>query len=123
MLDFTDVIAVLLLVMASLRRLDVKLADPERSPAVPREAFESWRARALGVYRLTAGACFLKFTLSNIWLFLARDRVIPPVLATGGALVFIGWVIALMIAWRRGTAARQLQQRLGIVVGRAASAS
>ena len=114
--DITDILALVVLVLASMRRLNVKIAEAADYPHVSERAFLQWKERALAAYGLVVQASFLKVVLNTIWYYGARTLVPPPALAIGGALLFVGWVIALTMAWRRATAARIRQAELGIVL-------
>ena len=56
--------------------------------------------------------------LNTIWFYGARGAVSHPVLAMGGAALFMAWVVALTVAWRRASRARIRQAELGIVLER-----
>jgi hypothetical protein len=114
--DLTDILALVVVVLASLRRLDVKVAQHVDHPRVPGPAFDAWRQAALGAYSLAIHASLLKVILNNLWFYVGRRFVPHPLLAAGGATLFIAWVVALTIAWRRATTARLRQAELGIVM-------
>lgn len=120
-IDPTDIIALVVLVIASLRRLDVKVTERAAFPAVGDDAFRTWRERAEGAYALVVRASMLKIFLNNLWFFGMRRAIAPQLLAVGGALIFIGWVVAVTVAWRRSSSARRRQAELGIVLRRKAS--
>lgn len=114
--DITDVVAVVLLVVASVRRLDVKMTDGADFPNVAPESFEQWKRLAESAYRLVVRAGILKVIANNLWMFLAGPRIPFAALVTGHWFFFIAWLVALVVAWRRATEARWLQSRLGIVL-------
>ncbi len=117
-IDPTDVLAVILMIIHAMRRSDIRATDFRAFPDIPPAVFESWKTAALAPKNLAVNACFAKFMLNSIWFFGFR-RVVPPrPLAAVGALLFFGWVIALVIAWRRGRKVARAAQRLGIVIGR-----
>lgn len=118
MIDPTDILALVLMAIFAMRRMDVRATDPRCFPSVPREAFEAWKGEALRARALAINACFAKFATNNLWYFVFRHRVIPPVLATGGWVVFLGWIFGMSYIWWLSSQAKSKAERLGIVVGR-----
>lgn len=117
-IDPTDILALVLMAIFAMRRMDVRATDPRCFPGVSRSDFDTWKGEALRARSLSINACFAKFVLNNIWFFGFRHRVITPVLATGGWIVFLGWVFAMSYAWWLSSSAKSKAERLGIVVGR-----
>jgi hypothetical protein len=118
LIDPTDILILVLMAIFAMRRMDVRATDPRCFQAIPRESFESWKSEALRARTLAINACFAKVALNTVWYFGFRNRVIPPVLATGGWIIFLGWVFAMCYAWWRSSTAKSKAERLGIVVGR-----
>lgn len=119
-----DVLAALILSLAMMRRIEVRTAKAERYPEVPVESFEAWRRRALRAYDLVAAASLLKVALNVGWYSLATKlRVGTPWLQLPGLLIFLGWIIAMVVAWKLGTDARHERLRLGIDLKRRASSA
>jgi hypothetical protein len=115
-IDVTDVLALVLIVLASLRRLDVKVAERGDHLHVPGPAFDAWKVAMLRGYGLVIQASFLKIVLNLAWYYGAGGRVPYGALAVGGAALFIAWVVALVVAWRRVSNGRVRQAQLGIVL-------
>jgi hypothetical protein len=109
-----DILAALFLSLAMLRRLEAKRASHEAFPAISPEDFERWRALAMRAYNRSALASLLKVLLSAAWFGLAATHVQAPFFQLVGLLVFMGWVIGLVSAWRISTDADHLRRRLGI---------
>ena len=117
LIDPTDVLALVFMAVFSMRRINVRATESRAFPQVPIGAFEAWKAHAIRARSLSIHACFLKFALNSVWLYGFGPRVIPPVLVTGGWLIFLGWIAAMMYAWWRASAAQAEADRLGIVAG------
>jgi hypothetical protein len=117
-LDPTDILVLVLMAIFAMRRMDVRATDPRCFRAIPRGDFDSWKNEALRARTLAINACFAKFALNNIWFYGFRNRVILPVLATGGWIIFLGWIFAMCYAWWLSSTAKSKAERLGIVVGR-----
>lgn len=117
LIDPTDVLALVLMAIFSIRRINVRATEAGAFPQVPIGAFEAWKAHADKARSVSIHACFLKFALNSVWLFGFGPRVIPPVLATGGWVIFLGWIAAMMYGWWLASSAQAEADHLGIVVG------
>jgi hypothetical protein len=117
-LDPTDILALVLMAVFTMRRMDVRATEARAFPELPVERFDAWKAKAVRARSISINACFLKFLLNSLWFYGFGSHVIPPVLATGGWLVFLGWIAAMTYAWWRWSSAQTEAERLGIVVGR-----
>jgi hypothetical protein len=115
-IDITDILALVVLVLASMRRFSVRVAEAESYPHLPVATFDAWRNGAMAAYGLAVQASFLKFSLNTVWYYGGRHWVPTPVLAMGGAILFVAWAVALTVAWRRSTTSRLQQAALGIVL-------
>lgn len=114
-----DILAALILSLVMMRRLEVRTATHARNPAVPLERFEEWRSLALRAYAMISVACAAKVALSLGWYAVAlKLRVAAPWFQLGGLLVFLGWAITLVWAWKIATDARYLRLQLGIQLRR-----
>lgn len=107
-----DIFAAILLSMIMFRRLEVLTTTPQDNPHVEAEAFAAWRTRALSAHNLAAVACIAKVVLSVGWFYVFAQHDLA--LRLGGLTIFVAWVTALVIAWRRATEARALRSQLGI---------
>ena len=116
-IDPTDIVALVLMGLFAMRRINIRGTDPSAFPHVPSGAFQVWQARADRAKRIAIHVCFAKFALNSIWFFVFGRHVILPVLATGGWLIFLGWVAGLMYSWWLASAAQNLADALGIKVG------
>lgn len=120
-LDFLDICAILLGISFTVAKLDAQGRSPAAFPNVPPEQFERWRAWTVSIYRLGSSVCFLRVIFHQGWAYyLAKHPVSAP--AAPKSLVipallmdalFLGTVAATFI---RGSRARALRQRLGIVL-------
>jgi hypothetical protein len=108
-----DIFAAVILSIVMLRRLEAQSQQEADHPSVPGVEFQRWRHMALTGYNLAAVACLAKIVGSQLWLYLFHAK--PVLLMIGGASIFIGWVIAIVVAWRHLTEARVLRGVLGIV--------
>ena len=109
-----DILAALIMSLIMLRRLETLSVQPSNNPGVSPENFAAWRSLALSGYNLGALACLAKVVLNIAWFFAWRDSQNPWPLRLGGLALFIAWVVALVVVWRRVTEARVLRQQFGI---------
>lgn len=110
-----DIIAVILGILYTVRKLDVRKREPEDYPHVPRADFERWRDLEGGAYSIASVACFLKILLDYAFVFYAgRTALDLRVVRVVGASLFLAWVLTLVYAFRRGHLGRKLRERLGI---------
>ena len=119
-----DIFAALILSLAMLRRLDVRTTQASQNPSVAEAEFQRWRSLALRAYDLVAIASGAKVVLSLAWYAggLALG-VGTPWFQLVGFLVFLGWALALIWAWKLGTDARVMRLQLGIRLRREQSAT
>ena len=119
-----DIFAALILSLAMLRRLDVRTTLAAQNPLVPEAEFQRWRSLALRAYDLVAIASAAKVVSSLAWYSggLALG-VGTPWFQLVGFLIFLGWALALIWAWKLGTDARVMRLSLGIRLRREQSAA
>jgi hypothetical protein len=117
-IDRSDVLVLVIMALFTLKRIDVRATEPSAFPGVPGPEFDAWKALALRSRSFSINACFLKFALNSVWFYGFGPHVIPPVLATGGWLIFLGWIFAMTYAWWLASMAEGQAARLGIVAGR-----
>ncbi|HMJ11844.1 MAG TPA: hypothetical protein VK524_10550 [Polyangiaceae bacterium] len=110
-----DIIAVIIGVLYTVRKLDVRKREPEQFPHVPAAEFERWRSRETGAYSLMSTACFLKVFVDYAFLYLARRSALEPSsIRIIGASIFVAWLAALVYGSVRASQARKLRESLNI---------
>lgn len=109
LLQVDDILAALLMALASLRRLEAKSAPAQQNAHVPESVFSAWQRAAIRAYSLAAGAAAAKIGLNVLWRFLAAGKVSSAVYQAGGVAIFAAWIVATVVAWRRATDARSLR--------------
>ena len=110
---FGVLLAVILGIIYTIRKLDVRRREPLEFPAVDPEQFERWKAKELFAYNLASFACFIK-VLVDLSMLALRDSINWNVVRVVGASAFFGWVFALVASLVLGSSARKLRERLGI---------
>jgi hypothetical protein len=115
MIKIDDILAALVLSLVMFRRLDIKTARLDQNPHVALGDFERWRDLALRGYDRAALASAAKVVLNVGWYNGAMAlRIGAPWFQLVGLVVFLGWVVSLVWAWKIATDARHLRVSLGI---------
>jgi hypothetical protein len=109
-----DIIAALFLSLIMYRRLEVLTVQAADNPHVPEARLQEWREMALQGYKVGAIACVAKVILNQIWFRVVSQGEPSFGLSVGGFLIFGGWVVGLVWAWRRITEANAIRTELGI---------
>jgi hypothetical protein len=108
-------IPVILGVLYTVRKLDVRKRQPEQFPHVPAAEFERWRDREAGAFSLMSMACFAKVLLDYAFMFYAQRAELGPsaIRAVGGG-IFAAWIVALVVGQVKAHRARKLRESLNI---------
>jgi hypothetical protein len=112
---FFYVIALIIGIYNTVRKLDVSRREPEHFPHVEREAFLRWKRTELAAYSIASLACFV-FVVADLgfqFLF-SRTGLNWTVVRIVGFGIFGGWVAALIWAAFRASAGRRLRTELSI---------
>src|SRR6187401_2476524 len=97
-----DIAAIILGILYSIRKIDVRRREPEEFPHVPSEDFLRWRGREAGAYSLASMACFAKLLLDYAFLYYAqRAQLDPRVIRAVGASLFGAWIALLIVSFIR----------------------
>jgi hypothetical protein len=122
LIDLLDILAVILGVLYTVRKLDVSRREAKDFPAVPPERFEAWQRREARVYTVASWACLLKILLdpgtSYLGLLKLLGQAPPaehlPLVWVAGPVVDLSWV--LVMVWTAVRAARSRRERAEIGV-------
>ena len=114
MFSIFDILAAVFLMLAMMRRLEVKALQSEDYPRVDPEVLKDWRERATRMYGLIALVCVTKVLLSQLFIAVALPWVSRAVTVVTGLLIDGAWVVLMVVAWRRTTEARAERVRLGL---------
>jgi hypothetical protein len=116
--DPIDVIALVLGIWMTVRKLDVRRREPEQYPEIARDGFERWKTLASSAYTFGSTACFAKLCADfALRIFGPRAGLPWPVIRALGLALFVGWIAALVVTWVRARRAGRLQDELGIRLG------
>jgi hypothetical protein len=110
---FGVLLAVILGIIYTIRKLDVRRREASEFPKVNPDEFERWKKKELFAYNLASFACFIK-VLVDILMLSLRGSIDWNVVRVVGATAFFGWVFALVASLVMGSSARKQRERLGI---------
>jgi hypothetical protein len=117
--DPYDIVAVILGVMFTLRKLDVRARHAEQHPGVAPDDFERWQRMAHAAYSIGSYACLFRILFHFGFARYATQHALAPLFAARVGVVADGiWVAALVTGFVKARSARLLRQRLGIVLDR-----
>ena len=109
------IVAVILGVLFSIRKLDVAKRQSEEFPNVGAEAFERWKRLEGSAYSLGSFACFFEvFVDVGLLVLLQRTGIDPSFVRVGAATSFLLWIVLLIVAGIRASRGRRLREELGI---------
>ncbi len=115
MLPLTDIIALILGIFLTTRKLDVAKREVADHGRVSPEDFARWKEAELQVFRVASSACFGKVAVGFV-LFLLVGRIDWSAIRMLDLAAHVGWLGALVGSWVLLRRARALRQELGIVL-------
>ncbi len=115
--DVLDLLAVIVGVLHTVRKLDVMKRRAKDYPSVSADDFMAWQESERAAYALGSWASMLKIVLDPALILVAGQiSLTGPVLRGLGAAIDISWAIAVIVAIRRAGRARRRREALGIVL-------
>jgi hypothetical protein len=112
---FVDVIALVLGILFTIRKLDIRRREPAQFPRVDPSAFARWKRTELSAYTIGSFASFAKIVVDFGFRIAAERAGLDwDVVRVVGASIFIGWVAAVIFAAVRAGAGRRMRTELGI---------
>jgi hypothetical protein len=115
--DVLDIVATILGVWFTLRKLDAQGRQPEAFAHVPRADFLAWQEQEVSVYRTAVWACFGKVALDLAFTYLVAPGQDVRLVRAVGATIDLSWLAVVVISFFRARTAHATRRRLGIVLG------
>lgn len=115
--DVVDIVAVILGIFFTIRKLDAQSRRPEDFPAVDRAAFLDWQARETKVYSAAVLACFLKVFLDLGFVYFLAEGLPYRAVQLVGAAIDLSWLGFVIFSLFRASRVREQRRRLGIYLG------
>lgn len=113
--DVLDLLAVIVGVLHTVRKLDVMKRRAQDFPHVDPKDFADWQERERAAYALGSWACFAKILLDPaLWLLAPKLGLSPTTVRVLGATIDFGWFALVMLAMLRASRARRRRNELGI---------
>jgi hypothetical protein len=118
-----DVISVILIVLFSVRKLDVQGRRVEEFPGVAPDAFDAWQTWEVSAYRLGIWACFLKLVLGQVFAWFVLPGLPQTMMRNiPGAAIDLSWAVAMVVSFWRRSQARTMRRNLGIDLNKSPNA-
>lgn len=115
--DQFDIIAVILGVMFTLRKLDTQSRNPTQQPNVEPEDFLRWQRQAASAYAPGAYASFFRVLFHFFyWRYATHHVLSPQAYARVGAIPDLIWVVCVILTFVRAYYATELRKKLGITL-------
>jgi len=113
--DQYDIIAVIVGVMFTLRKLDTQSRTPAQSPNVAVEDFEAWQRRSAAAYAPGAYASFFRILFQIGFMRYAAHHPLPPLTYQRVALIVDAvWLFCVVYTLINAHLAREMRKKLGI---------
>ena len=117
--DQYDIIAVIVGVMFTMRKLDTQSRNPTQSPNVDPEDFLRWQRRSAAAYAPGAYASFFRVLFHFGFMRYAVHHPLPPLtFARVALLVDALWVGCTIYTLVNAHFAREMRKKLGISLDR-----
>jgi tetratricopeptide (TPR) repeat protein len=116
-IDVFDIVAVILGVIFTIRKLDAQRREPEEFPHVHRAEFLTWRTQETRVYLLGMMACFSKVLAKVLIAQVLATRLPYSTLRWLGACVDISWLFLVVITLVGAVRMGRRKLALRIVLG------
>jgi hypothetical protein len=112
-----NIVAVIIGILHTVRKLDITRRKHEDFPHVREEDFRSWREQERLAYTVGSWACFLKVVLGSAFMWYASKGGLAWgwVRVIGGA-IDVGWLAAIVWAMVVASRARKRRDELGIAL-------
>ena len=118
-MDQYDIIAVIVGVMFTMRKLDTQSRNPTQSPNVDPEDFLRWQRRSAAAYAPGAYASFFRVLFHFGFMRYAVHHPLPPLtFARVALLVDALWVGCTIYTLVNAHFAREMRKKLGISLDR-----
>jgi hypothetical protein len=113
--DQYDIIAVIVGVMFTLRKLDTQSRNAGQHPNVDPDDFARWQRQGASAYVPGAYASFLRVVFHFFYIrYIAHHPLSPTAFRRVALLVDLAWLVAVGTTLVRAHHARELRKKLGI---------
>lgn len=113
--DQYDIIAVIVGVMFTMRKLDSQSRNAAQSPNVSADDFERWQRRSAAAYAPGAYASFFRVIFHFGFIrYTANHQLAPMTFARVALLVDALWLICVVYTLVNAHFAREMRKKLGI---------
>lgn len=115
--DALDIVAIILGVLLTIRKLDAQRRTQKEFPHVRAEDFARWQRLEVSVYGTAVFACFAKVFVDWGFVYFLADGLPVRTVRAIGATIDISWILVLIATFFRTTRLAKLRRELRIVLG------
>lgn len=115
--DAFDIVAIILGVLFTIRKLDAQRRSHKEFPHVSAENFESWQGRETSVYQAAVMACFGKVFADWIFVYFFADGLPMRTVRAVGATIDISWFVVMLVTFYRTRMLAKMRAQYRIVLG------
>lgn len=115
--DVLDILAVILGVLFTIRKLDAQRRAHKEFPHVDPKEFASWQSREVTVYTVGMFACFSKVLADQVFIRFLAEGLPATQVPRVGMLIDLSWILIMVVTFIRRAQMARLRTRLRIVLG------
>lgn len=115
--DAFDIVAIILGVLFTVRKLDAKRRTHKEFPHVRPEDFEAWQVKEVSVYSAAVFACFGKVFADWGFVYFFAPGMTDALVRRVGATIDLSWLAVMLITFVRTYHLTKQKSRLRIVLG------
>jgi hypothetical protein len=115
--DALDIVAIILGVLFTIRKLDAQRRTRKEVPHVNPEDFSRWQRLEVSVYSAAIFACFAKVFVDWGFVYFLADGLSVGTVRAIGATIDLSWVLVVIVTFFRTMRLSKMRQELRIVLG------
>jgi hypothetical protein len=116
-IDAFDIVAIILGVLFTIRKLDAQRRSHKEFSHVPLEDFERWQRLETSVYQAAMMACFAKVLADWGFVYFLAGGLPIRVVRTVGATIDLSWFVVMLVTLYRTRGLAKLRAQHRIVLG------
>jgi len=115
--DQYDIVAVILGVMFTLRKLDAQSREAAQFPQVSESDFLRWQRMVMSAYRTGSWGCFMRVIFHfGFMRYLVHHPISNDAFRHTALLVDLAWLTSVVTCFVRARSAGNLRKKLGITL-------
>lgn len=115
--DVLDIVAIILGVLFTIRKLDAQRRTPQEFSHVELSAFNSWQSKEVATYGVAMFASFGKVMVDWGFLYFFAQNLPFRITALVGATIDLSWIAVMVLTFFRSRSLLKLRTELRIILG------